>query len=346
MVSDSSQLRNTAQNDKTLFTLHSLLFTNAYMRILITGINGFAGSHLLDYIISNKNVEIFGIVRDQSAVSNVQRHVKSIKLFYGDLSERDFTSRIITSVKPDRLFHLAGSAHSHSLQQNSWESFLASIMGTVNVLESVRISGGDTRILIVSSGYIYGGRKSNEELPDENSSFLPTDPYSAGKTSVDHISQVYRIFYGMDVVIARPFNHTGPRQKTAFVCSAIASQFAGMKKQKDAMLKLGNVESRRDFTDVRDVVRAYWLMCAERKQDAIFNISSGSTFSVTEIVKMLEELTGNHPVIEVDSSRLRKSDFSLVAGKSDRLRSTFGWKPEIPFEKTLRDLYEYHQMPS
>jgi GDP-4-dehydro-6-deoxy-D-mannose reductase len=312
------------------------------MKILITGINGFAGSHLLDYIVATQDAEVHGIVQAKTNTRNINAHLKRIKLHKADISKSKDVFRIIARVKPDRLFHLAAQAHTQSFNQDAAKSFIVNVIGSVNILEALRLSSPRTRALIVSSGYIYGGVRDENHLPDEDSCFHPSDPYSAGKASIDHIAQTYKTFYGTDVVIVRPFNHTGPRQSPAFVCSAIAKQFADVKKNKARKLKLGNLEPRRDFSDVRDVVRAYWLVCSEPREHFVFNISSGGIFSVREVVRMLEEISGVHPEVEVDSSKLRKTDFDLLAGRSERLRKTFGWKPEIPFQKTLEDLYHYH----
>ena len=312
------------------------------MKILITGINGFAGSHLLDYIISNQDAEVHGIIQQKNDTQNIKPHLKRLKLHTADISRSKDVARVIAKVKPDRLFHLAAQAHTQSSNKKAAESFSVNVLGSVNILEAVRSSSAKSRVLIVSSGYIYGGRKNEIDLPDENSAFHPSDPYSASKASIDHIAQTYKTFYGLNVAIVRPFNHTGPRQSPAFVCSAIAEQFADIKKNKSKKLRLGNLEPRRDFSDVRDVVRAYWMVCNEPKEEFIFNISSGSIYSVRDVVGMLEEISGMHPEVVTDSSKLRKSDFDLLAGKSDRLRKTFGWKPEIPFRQTLTDLYQYH----
>ncbi len=312
------------------------------MKILITGIAGFAGSHLTDYILATQHSELSGIVRDSRDCKNIADHASSIRLHEGDITNLDFLLKTVGDLKPDIIFHLAAQAHIPSGQTLASETFKVNTLGTVNLLESVKLKSPDSKVLIVSSGAIYGEVFDERRLPTEQSPFHPQDLYTAGKAACDHIAQAYKRSFDLNVFIARPFNHTGPRQDPSYVCSSIAKQFAEIKKKtRPTRLRLGNVDARRDFSDVRDVVRAYWLI-TQQSQHSIFNVCSGTIVSIRQIIGMLEEISGIDVELETDKNHLRKSDINLIAGNCDLLKSATSWRPKFSMTQTLTDLYHFH----
>jgi len=310
------------------------------MKVLITGVGGFAGSHLADYVINNGLAEIFGIVRDVEKNENIRSREKSIRLFECDIVEFQSIFRVLKEVKPDIIFHLAGQAFVPSSFEHTAETFKVNVIGPINIFEAVKAADIAPRIVVVTSGEVYGETVGLSKVHTEISIPHPVNPYAASKTSIDYIAQTYKTYEGLNIVIARPFNHTGPRQKPSFVCSSLARQISlALKNNTHPVIQIGNVKPRRDFTDVRDVVRAYWLLgTVSNDKDFIFNICSGNIFSIEEIIRMYETITGVKFELHVEEKRLRGYDIQLLAGSNELLRHATGWQPKIPMEQTLRDL--------
>ena len=250
------------------------------MKVLITGVGGFAGSHLADYIINNGLAEVFGIVRDVEKDENIRSHEKSIRLFECDIVDFQSIFRVLKEVKPDIIFHLAGQAFVPSSFEHTAETFTVNVIAPINIFEAVKAVDIKPRILVVTSGEVYGETAGIPTVHTERSVPRPVNPYAASKTSIDYIAQTYKTYEGLDIVITRPFNHTGPRQKPSFVCSSLARQISlALKNNTSPVIQIGNVKPRRDFTDVRDVVRAYWLLgTASNDKDFIFNVCFGKYF--------------------------------------------------------------------
>lgn len=313
------------------------------MKVLITGIGGFAGSHLADYILSNTNSQLFGILRDLEKDDNIRHHERHIELSMCEISDFQSVFRIVKEVKPDIIFHMAGQAFVPSSFEYAADTFKTNVIGTINIFEAVKACEISPRIIVVTSGEVYGETFGHPTLHSEQSIPQPVNPYAASKTSVDYIGQTYKKYEGLNIVIARPFNHTGPRQKPSFVCSSLAKQIVTIQKSKfPKILRVGNIKARRDFTDVRDIVRGYWMLSQiDNKHNYIFNLCSGSIFSIEEIIKLYEEIIGDKFELNVEPKRLRGYDIQLLAGNANAINHSVGWKAEIPFKQTLTDLLEY-----
>ncbi len=313
------------------------------MKILITGIGGFAGSHLADFIIANHNHSIFGITRDIEKIDNIRINKNSIELFQCDITEFQPVFKVIKEIKPDIIFHVAGQAFVPSSFEFTADTFKVNVIGTINVFEAVKACEISPRIVVVTSGEVYGETFGLPALHSEQSVPRPVNPYAASKTSVDYIAQTYKNYEGLNIVIARPFNHTGPRQKPNFVCSSLAKQITTLiKSNSNLVLKVGNIKARRDFTDVRDIVRGYWsLSQIDNRNNFIFNLCSGNIFSIEEIIHLFEDISGKKFELVVEAKRLRGYDIQLLAGNANAITHSVGWKPEIHFKKTLTDLFEY-----
>ncbi|MFA6469252.1 MAG: GDP-mannose 4,6-dehydratase [Bacteroidota bacterium] len=313
------------------------------MRVLITGVGGFAGSHLADYIASHTGAEIFGVLRDSEKSDNLQQIEEKVVLSTGEITDFQSIFKIIKEVKPDIIFHVAGQAFVPTSFEHAAETFKTNVIGTINIFEAVKACEISPRIIVVTSGEIYGETFGLPSLHTEQSIPQPVNPYAASKTSMDYIAQTYKKFEGLNIVIARPFNHTGPRQRPNFVCSSLAKQIVAIQKTKaPKILRVGNIKARRDFTDVRDIARGYWMLSQiDNKHNYIFNLCSGRIFAIEDIIKLYEEIVGEKFELNVEPKRLRGYDIQLLAGSASAINHSVGWKAEIPLKQTLTELLEY-----
>jgi GDP-4-dehydro-6-deoxy-D-mannose reductase len=313
------------------------------MRVLITGITGFAGSHLADYILkSQDDVEVFGLVRWRSRMENILHLQNKVKLVEGDLKDFISLKKCLEGVRPDRIFHLAAQ----SFVPTSWkcpaETFAINSIGQINLFEAVLCLGIDARIQIAGSSEEYGFVRPEEVPMKETNPLRPLSPYAVSKVAQDLLAYQYFKSYGLKTVRTRGFNHTGPRRGEVFICSNFAKQIAAIEKDRqDPVIYVGNLDAKRDFTDVRDTVRAYWLSLEKCEFGEVYNIGSGTAHTIREILDMLLALTSVQVEVKVDPARLRPSDVQILLSDSSKFGSATGWKPEIPFEQSLKDLLEY-----
>ncbi|MFZ4622100.1 MAG: GDP-mannose 4,6-dehydratase [Bacteroidota bacterium] len=313
------------------------------MKVLITGIGGFAGSHLADFISENTDSNIFGILRDIEKNDNLRLLDGKVELATCDITDFQSIFKVIKETKPDIIFHVAGQAFVPSSFEHAAETFKTNVIGTINIFEAVKASDISPRIIVVTSGEVYGETFGIPALHSEQSIPQPVNPYAASKTSVDYIAQTYKKYEGLNIVIARPFNHTGPRQKPNFVCSSLAKQIVAIQRNKgQKILRVGNIKARRDFTDVRDIARGYWMLSqVDNKNNYIFNLCSGRIFAIEDIIKLYEDIVGERFELNVEPKRLRGYDIQLLAGNASAINHSVGWKAEIPLKQTLIDLIEY-----
>lgn len=312
------------------------------VRALITGITGFAGSHLAEYLLSRKDVEVYGTVRWRSRTENIEGIRDRIRLVECDLMDATAVDQAIQKVRPDLIFHLAAQ----SFVPTSWlapaETLMNNILGELNLFEAVRRAGIDPLIQIACSSEEYGLVHEDEVPINEDNPLRPQSPYAVSKIAQDFLGYQYFRSYGLRVVRTRTFNHTGPRRGEVFVTSSFAKQIAEIEHGlAEPVLKVGNLEARRDFTDVRDVVRAYWLALERGEPGEVYVIASGRDHRISEVAEMLLAMSRVPIRIEQDPARMRPSDVPVLLGDSTKFRRRTGWEPLIPFEKTLADLLEY-----
>jgi GDP-4-dehydro-6-deoxy-D-mannose reductase len=313
------------------------------MRALITGITGFAGSHLADYILeAHPDVEVYGLVRWRSRMENVLHIQDRIHLVEADLKDMVSLKKALAEIGPDRIFHLAAQ----SFVPTSWrcpaETFAINSIGQINLFESVLELGLTPRIQIAGSSEEYGLVHPDEVPMKESNPLRPLSPYAVSKVAQDFLGYQYFKSYGLHIVRTRGFNHTGPRRGEVFICSNFARQIVEIEKnRRDPVLYVGNLEAKRDFTDVRDTVRAYWLSLEKGEAGEVYNIGSGTAFTAQEILDKLLAQTQAEIKIEVDPHRLRPSDVMILLSDSSKFRAATGWEPRIPFEQSLKDLLEY-----
>ncbi len=316
------------------------------MRILVTGIDGFVGSHVAEFLKNVEDAEIFGTILGPDPADNLRTH-DDIRLFQADLTNRGRITEIFFDIRPERVIHLAGQTFVPTAVQDPVGTADVNILGGIHVLEAARAvrdgEGVEPSVLVVSSGEVYGAVEPDRQPVREEHPLRPANPYAASKAALDLMAQTYRHTYGMRVVVARPFNHVGPRQSPSFVTSDFARRFAEFSLGlKDPVLDVGNIHVRRDFTDVRDVVQAYWaMMSLDREDEPVYNVCSGVARPIEEVIAILKEITGVDARIETNQQKLRGYDVPILLGCNERLRRATGWSPQIPFHDTIRDVYEY-----
>src|SRR5215210_28170 len=313
------------------------------MRALITGITGFAGSHLAEYLLAeHPDVEVFGMYRWRSRMENIEHLRNKVKLLEADL--RDYTSMhaALDRSRPDVIFHLAAQ----SFVPSSWtapnETLTTNVSGQTNLFEAVRALRLDPVIQIACSSEQYGLVLPDETPIKETNPLRPLSPYAVSKVAQDFLGYQYFQSYGLKVVRTRGFNHTGPRRGQVFVTSNFCSQVAAIEQgHQEPVIRVGNIEAIRDFTDVRDMVRAYWLAVTKAKPGEVYNIASGNGISIRAMLDLVLSFSTVEVRTEVDPDRLRPSDVEILIGDSSKFRADTGWEPRIPFEQTVRDLLDY-----
>ncbi|HBK81269.1 MAG TPA: GDP-mannose 4,6-dehydratase [Nitrospinae bacterium] len=311
-------------------------------RVLITGITGFVGSHLVDYLITLKDIEIFGMRRWRSRTEHIDHLTSRVPILECDLRDQGSVNRILAEIRPTRIFHLAAQSFVPASWTAPEESLHTNIIGTLHLLEGVRQAGIDPWIQIAGSSEEYGLVHPEETPIRESNPLRPLSPYAVSKVGTDLLAYQFFQSYGMKLVRTRAFNHTGPRRGDVFVCSDFAKQIVEAEKgRREPVIYVGNLEAKRDFTDVRDVVKAYWLSLQHCEAGEVYNIASGTAWAIQEILDMLIARSATPIEVKEDPARMRPSDVPILLGDSSNFREATGWKPEIPFEQTLQDILDY-----
>ena len=314
------------------------------MRVLITGITGFAGSHLAEYILAeHPEAEVFGTMRWRSRTENIRDIESKVQLIECDLRDLSSVKQTIERVRPGRIFHLAAQSFVPSSWNAPAESLSTNILGQLNIFESVRALELDPWIQLACSSEEYGMVYENEVPIKETNPLRPLSPYAVSKVGQDYLGYQYCQSFGMKVVRTRAFNHDGPRRGDVFVSSNFARQLVRIEKGKqEPAIKVGNLEARRDFTDVRDVVRAYWLaLDGKCEPGEAYNICSGTDYRIKDVLDTLIEMSGLEVEIQEDPERLRPSDVQVLVGDASKFHAATGWEPRIPYEQTLKDMIDY-----
>ena len=312
------------------------------MRVLITGITGFAGSHLAEFLCRKKGVEIYGIERWRSRPENIEHIKDKINLHECDIRDASSVRKVISEIKPHRIFHLAAQSFVPASWTAPAETLTTNIIGQLNVFEAVRQTGINPMIQIAGSSEEYGIVKKNELPIKETNPLRPLSPYAVSKVGQDLLGYQYYMSYKLHIVRTRGFNHSGPRRGDVFVESSFARQIALIEKGKSPpVIYVGNLNAKRDYTDVRDMVRGYWLALEKGKPGEVYNICSGKVYSVRDVLDMLLSFANVQPKVKHDPKRMRPSDVPILCGDNRKFVRETGWKNEIPFEVTLKDLLNY-----
>ena len=316
--------------------------------VLITGITGFVGSHLADYILANHpNTRITGLIRWRAPKDNIRHILDRITLDSGDLLDYSSLAGGLSRQKPDIIFHLAAQSYVPYSFKAPAATLSSNVIGTCNLLEVVRelkSSGSyDPIIHVCSSSEVYGQVKETEVPIKEDNPFRPASPYAVSKVAEDMLAFQYWLSWQIKTIRTRMFTHTGPRRGDVFVVSTFAKQIAAIEAgQQPLVLKVGNLDSVRTFLDVRDAVKAYWRLVEVCPPGEVYNIGGAETMTVGEMLKKLLSLSRVNDIkVEVDPTRLRPSDVTMQIPCIDKFTEATGWKPEIKFDKTLEDTLSY-----
>jgi GDP-4-dehydro-6-deoxy-D-mannose reductase len=312
------------------------------LRILITGITGFVGSHLAEYALARGDVEVFGTVRWRSRLDNVEHIENDITMLDCDLRDNMAARRVLQDVKPDYIFHLAAQSYVPTSWIAPAETLTTNITAELNLLEGMRDLKLDSRIQVAGSSEEYGLVYENEAPITEDNPLRPLSPYAVSKVAQDFLAYQYHKSYGMFTVRTRAFNHTGPRRGHVFVTSNFSRQVAQIEKgKKEPVIEVGNLEARRDFSDVRDIVRGYWLSLEKGEPGEVYNIGSGKAITIQELLDLILSLSDIEIEVRQMPERMRPSDVELLVTDYSKFNRATGWKPEIPFERTIEDLLNY-----
>lgn len=307
------------------------------MKLLVTGVGGFVGGHLLEFLrAEHPEVEVHGLVRPHGSAPEP---AAGVKVQEADLNDPAAVEAVVDAVRPDRVVHLAGQ----SSVQISWldpgGTLRTNLLGLVHLLDALRKHSPAPRVLVVGSAEEYGMVEPKDLPLREDAPLHPASPYAVSKVAQGLLALQYGGPSGVRVVRTRTFHHTGPRRGEAFAESSFARQIAEIETgRQEPVLLVGNLQAVRDYTDVRDVVRAYWALLERGEAGEVYNVCSGQGLPMRRLLETLVALAGVSVDVRVDPGRLRPSDVPALVGDPTKLRRATGWEPRVPLEKTLRDL--------
>lgn len=307
-------------------------------KVLITGSEGFVGQHLWKELETN-GYGVYGTTL-HAPESGKQKNV-----FVCDISKVDQISELISKVMPDSIFHLAGWSNPSSSFSNPQKTIELNIIGTINLLEGIRKIGDyHPRVIAIGSAAEFGAVPQGELPIYENTKLNPNSPYGVSKVAAWFVCKQYSYSYKMDIIYATPFNHTGPGQQPGLIAPDIASQIVEIEKgKKEPIIQTGNLSSKRDMLDVRDVARAYRLLGEKGISGERYIISSGKSIPVVQVVNILMSLSKIKITHQIDSSKMRPSDIPDQYGNYSKLSALTGWQPKISLEQTLQDLLDWYR---
>ena len=312
------------------------------MRVLITGITGFVGSHFAEYALA-RGVEVVASYRWRSNTENIEHIRHRLELVECNLRDMSSAHHLVEVARADWIIHLAAQSFVGTSWQAPAETFMTNTVSQINLLEAVRARSPHARFLVIGSSEEYGF-VSEEELPiTEANPLRPLSPYAVSKVAQDLMGYQYFKSYGMPIVRTRAFNHEGPRRGDVFVTSNFARQIAEIERGlRPPVIAVGDLKSRRDYTDVRDIVRGYWLLLDRGEPGEVYNLCSGRAWVIQDILDfLLAEARVQGISVQEDPARLRPSDVPVLRGDATKALTAVGWRPEIPFEQTLRDILDY-----
>lgn len=309
------------------------------MRALVTGATGFIGSYLCGYL-SEKGLEVFGTRHRTGGEKKVGRLAGETRLVRCDIRRREEVEEALEKTRPELIFHLAAQSRPDLSWKDPWTTMETNVLGTVNLFESVRKLGLDCGILVACSSAEYGFISPGEGPIREDHPLHPVSPYAVSKVAQDLMAYQYFKNYGFKTFRVRIFGTTGPG-KVGDAFYDFASQIARAERGGGGVVRVGNLEPRRDLTDVRDMVRALWLVTKKGRAGEVYNACSGKAYRIGDLLEKLLEMAKVKVRVEVDSSKLRPSDEPLILGSNRRIKKECGWAPKIPIEKTLTDILDY-----
>lgn len=304
------------------------------MKALITGVNGFVGNYLSKYLIEQGYTVYGTVIEDNVIMENI--NIKKMNLL-----NKEEVNETIKSINPDCIFHLAGQ----SAVGLSWKlttlTMDVNINGTINLLDAVRENNIDTKVLIIGSSDQYGIIKPEDCPINEEKLLNPTSPYAISKMAQEQVAKLYVNSYKMNLIMVRAFNHIGPMQSKNFVVSDFASKIAEIEKGAEPVIRVGNLEAYRDFTDVRDIVRGYVMLMEKGGIGQIYNIGSGNAYKIQDILDILLSLSATKIKIEIDPEKLRPSDVPIIQCDNSKIKAHINWNTKYDIKDTLKDTLDY-----
>ncbi len=315
------------------------------MKVLIIGISGFAGSHLARYLLSLKDptIELYGTYRDFEEIPRTLGSLSSsLQLSSCDITHPESIEENLKQIRPDIIFHLAGISFVPEAEMNLQTTYDINTFSIHHLLQSSLKFCPHAKVILISTSEVYGKVKPEETPLKETQSLNPNNLYSASKIAMEMLAKLFINRHQMNVIVLRPFNHVGPYQSDRFVIPNFSRQMARIKLGiQEPVLEVGDLEPKRDFTDVRDIARGYWLAAIKGRAGEIYNLCSGKAYSIKEIALKLIALTGKKIEIRPDSKRMRKSDLPLLLGSYEKFKSETGWTPQYELESTLQEIFNY-----
>ena len=311
-------------------------------RAMITGITGFVGSHLSEFLLA-KGMEVYGIKRWRSKTDNIEHIIDRLHLIEADMRDGHSLMEAFKEAKPDYVFHLAAQSFVPASWRSPADTMETNAVGTINLLEAIQNLNLDPAIQIAGSSEEYGLVYPDEVPIKETNPLRPLSPYGVSKVAADKLGFQYHRSYDMKIVVTRSFNHTGPRRGEVFVTSNFSKQIVEIEKgMREPKIKVGNLDAQRDFSDVRDIVRAYWLSVEKGEPGECYNLCSGEPRVIRDVLNLLIKSSKNDNITTVDDpTRMRPSDVQILHGDCSKFKERTGWELEIPFEKTMSDLLDY-----
>ncbi|PYQ01240.1 MAG: GDP-mannose 4,6-dehydratase [Acidobacteria bacterium] len=312
------------------------------MRILITGITGFVGSHLTEWALS-RGADVIGALRWRSNTEHIEHLRDRLTLIESDLRDLSSVLGLVEQAHPDYIVHLAAQSFVAASWLTPAETLLTNAISQMNLFEAIRQLGNRARFLVIGSSEEYGLVEPHELPIRESNPLRPLSPYAVSKVTQDLMGYQYYKSYGLDIVRARAFNHTGPRRGEAFATSNFAKQIAEIEAGlREPVVSAGDLKPTRDFSDVRDVVRGYWALLERGSVGEVYNLCSGTDWSIERVLQFLiaqSKVSGIQ--VRTDQARLRPSDVPVLRGCADKIEAAVGWRTRIPVERTLSDLLDY-----
>ena len=304
-------------------------------RTLVTGANGFAGSHLLDLLPATTPIVAWHHP-ETAALPDSGPHIEWQGV---DITDRESVRRAIHDVRPGRVYHLAGAPSVETSWRNAVPHLQVNALGTHHLLECVREAAPSCRLLVVSSAQVY---QVSDRAIDEDIPLVPTSPYGLTKLAQDQLALRAYADDGLDTIVARSFNHIGPRQTPNFAASSFARQIARIESGLvPPIIRVGNLEARRDITDVRDVAAAYIALMEKGRPGRAYNVCSGRAWRTSDVLEELRRRSAIEVAVETDPDRLRPSDVPVIQGDPSRIRAETGWTPSISVEQALADMLDW-----
>jgi GDP-4-dehydro-6-deoxy-D-mannose reductase len=312
------------------------------MRVLITGITGFVGSHLAEWVLA-QGADVVGSVRWRSKTEHIEHLRGRITLVNSDLRDLSSVRTLLEQARADYIVHLAAQSFVGASWETPTETLLTNAVSQMNLFEAIRQLGASARFLVIGSSEEYGLVYPDELPIRETNPLRPLSPYAVSKVTQDLMGFQYWKSYGLDIVRARAFNHTGPRRGEAFATSSFAKQIAEAEAGlREPVVRVGDLKPTRDFSDVRDIVRGYWALLERGTPGEVYNLCSGVDWSIERMLNFLLSRSKLERIeIRPDPTLLRPSDVPVLRGSAERIQHAVGWTPRIPLEQTLVDLLEY-----